>query len=217
MTPQGHGDRVDGASVAEFWEARYAAGGHVWSGRPNATLVAVAGDWPAGRAVDLGCGEGADSIWLAANGWRVTGVDIAPTAIERARSHAATRGIPADRIDWRVADLESWEFPGDVDLVSACFLQSSVALDRAGVLRRAAAALAPGGRLLVVAHAEPPPWAVHAHDHELTPESELAGLALDPAAFDTELAEIRSREASGPAGETATLRDSVLVVRRRDR
>lgn len=200
---------------AEHWESRYAEGARVWSGRPNASLVAVAEDWSPGRAVDLGCGEGADAIWLASRGWRVTAVDISPTAVSRGRAHAATAGVAPDRIDWVAADLESWQFPADVDLVSACFFQSSVALDRVTILRRAAAALAPGGHLLVVAHATAPPWAKHGHHLELTPEQESAALALDPALVDLVTCETRPREAVSPSGETATIDDSVLVYRRR--
>ena len=77
----------------DFWEQRYAGAERVWSGRVNATLAAIAGGLEPGRALDLGCGEGGDVIWLAENGWHATGVDLSPTAIDRARTAASARGL----------------------------------------------------------------------------------------------------------------------------
>jgi hypothetical protein len=74
--------------------------------------------------------------------------------------------------------------------------------------------VAVGGRLLTVAHAEMPPWSPHAGDAGIAPESELTDLALDPARWAVEIAELREREATGPDGEAAILRDSVVLVRR---
>ncbi|HYN97920.1 MAG TPA: FAD-dependent oxidoreductase, partial [Pilimelia sp.] len=73
------------------WEERYRAKPTIWSGRPNAQLVAEAGGLPPGRALDVGCGEGADAVWLAERGWHVTAVDIATTALERAAAAAGPR------------------------------------------------------------------------------------------------------------------------------
>ena len=80
------------ARAAE-WEERYAGSHKVWSGRVNPTLAAVVEPLVAGRALDLGCGEGADALWLAAHGWQTTGVDVSPTAVERARGHAEEQGL----------------------------------------------------------------------------------------------------------------------------
>lgn len=210
------------SETQDYWNQRYAEKDRIWSGRPNAALVDTVQELAPGRALDLGCGEGADSIWLAEQGWRVTGVDVSTTAIERAQAASAGRSL---HVTWVTADLESWEPDGAFDLVSACFLHSRVPLARTEVLRRAAAHVAPGGHLLVVGHLEPPPWSRHAHEHDpgdehseeehglLTPEQELTSLALGPE-WEPLTVEVRERRATGPDGEQAVLRDSVLLVAR---
>jgi len=220
---------------ADFWENRYAISDRVWSGRPNATLVDVVAALTPGRSLDLGCGEGADVIWLAQHGWQATGVDIAPSAIAHARDAAAALrlgdgggGGSGGSIHFEVADLEA-ELDAELnaeldteldaeqyDLVTACFLQSPVPLSREQILRRAAGRVSHGGRLLIVSHAVPPPWHAAAHHHETLPQpaDDLAALALDPERWVVELEEIRRRDAVGPDGEPAVLDDGVLMVRR---
>ncbi|MDI5942806.1 methyltransferase domain-containing protein, partial [Micromonospora sp. DH15] len=132
------------------WEERYRARPAVWSGRPNPQLVAEATGLPAGRALDVGCGEGADAGWLAGRGWRVTAVDISATALERAAAHAAAAGPEvADRIEWLHADLRvTPPAEGAYDLVSAQFMHLPGAARRE-LVARLAAAVAPGGTLLI--------------------------------------------------------------------
>lgn len=144
-------------NAAEFWESRYRDGTRLWSGRPNALLVREASDLPPGTALDLGCGEGADAVWLAARGWRVTGVDISHTALERAAGHAAEAGV-SGRTAWERHELGETFPEGSFDLVNAQFLQSPVALDQQRILRQAAGAVAAGGTLLLVMHAGWPSW-----------------------------------------------------------
>jgi len=151
--PEGHAHQEDPEEPAEqVWERLYTERGQRWSGRPNQRLVEVAADLRPGRALDLGCGEGGDAVWLALRGWVVTAVDVSPTALGRLTARAAAEGI-ADRIDAIHIDLAT-AFPevpeGGWDLVSAQFFQSTVALPRAAILRRGAAATAAGGLLLVV-------------------------------------------------------------------
>jgi SAM-dependent methyltransferase len=203
-----------------FWEDRYAGDTGIWSGEPNHALVEAVADVDPGRALDLGCGEGGDSIWLAEHGWQVTGVDIATTAVARARDLARRRGVADGQIVWVVADLASWRPPEAYDLVSACFLQSPLDFPRTDVLRRAAGAVTPGGHLLVVAHADTPPWSEdHDHDHAhhpgIDPTDELFDLALEADSWETLARDVRARQAIGPDGEQATLHDSVVLVRRR--
>ncbi|WP_127794951.1 bifunctional 2-polyprenyl-6-hydroxyphenol methylase/3-demethylubiquinol 3-O-methyltransferase UbiG [Agromyces sp. LHK192] len=210
-------------SVAEFWEARYADEERVWTGRVNAVLAEVAAAMPPGRALDLGCGEGGDVVWLASNGWEVTGVDLSPTAIARARDAADAAGIPRERVTLEAADLADWTTDARFDLVTASFLQSWPAeIPRDEILRRGAGFVAPGGSILITAHAEPPAGsaaAEHGRSHEghqfPTPSEDLAALALDPAAWEVVVAEVREREGARPDGEAITFVDGIVLARRR--
>jgi SAM-dependent methyltransferase len=133
----------------EDWNERYAGTELVWTASPNRFLVAELDGLAAGRALDLACGEGRNAVWLAERGWRVTGVDFADVALAKARRLAAARGV---EVEWVEADVRAWEPPaGAFDLVVLLYLQLP-AHERRVVHERAAAAVAPGGSLLVVAH-----------------------------------------------------------------
>jgi SAM-dependent methyltransferase len=201
------------ADVAQFWDDLYGERERVWSGRVNAPLADRVADLPPGRALDLGCGEGADALWLAERGWAVTAVDISATALGRARAEAERRGL---QVDWQQADLAVALPPGPYQLVSAHFLQSPVELPRASVLQRAAAEVAPGGHLLVVGHASAPPWSQHEPDPELMPSAAtvLGQLALGDGWQVLEADDV-PRTATGPDGQTGELLDSVVLARRR--
>jgi len=207
--------RSEGGSQAEqFWEGHYRAQEQVWSGGANPVLVDVAGSLPPGTALDLGGGEGGDAIWLAGLGWRVTAVDVSATALSRVAAHAAMAGVEA-RIDVQQHDLAHTFPAGAFDLVSAQYLQSPVEFPRDRVLHAAAQAVAPGGLLLVVAHASVPPWSWADPDTRFpTPEEALAALDLSPGQWRTERLGAPERQASGPNGQSATVTDSVIAVRR---
>ncbi|HET9691497.1 MAG TPA: methyltransferase domain-containing protein [Acidimicrobiales bacterium] len=154
MPPSDHAHDAEGQVYDQaYWDERYRSEERLWSGRPNATLVDAAGHLPAGRALDVGCGEGADAIWLAGRGWEVLGVDISAVAIERAG--AARRSQPGDvqgRVRFERRELPSWvPEPEAYDLVVAAFLHLPSA-GRAEVWHALAAAVAPAGHLVVVAH-----------------------------------------------------------------
>lgn len=136
-----------------YWEERYAEPGLSWSGEPNAVLVAEAVMLTPGRALDVGSGEGADSLWLAQHGWQVTGVDIAQNALDKARAHAEdVDRDAAARIDWQQRDLTEWApQPHTYDLVSAQFMHIPDPA-RSALFRTLATAVAPGGTLLIVGH-----------------------------------------------------------------
>ncbi|QFG20815.1 bifunctional 2-polyprenyl-6-hydroxyphenol methylase/3-demethylubiquinol 3-O-methyltransferase UbiG [Actinomadura sp. WMMB 499] len=196
----------------EFWEEHYRARDRVWSGNPNPVMVGVVEALDPGTALDLGCGEGADAVWLARRGWRVTAVDVSAVALERAAAHAAEAGVD---VEFQRHDLGHGFPKGSFDLVSAQFLQSPLDWPRAEILRSAAAAVAPGGLLLIVEHGAAPPWSKHHHDHRFpTADETFADLALDPAAWTTERCGVHEREATGPDGQTGTLLDNVIAVRR---
>jgi SAM-dependent methyltransferase len=133
----------------DAWNQRYAGSELLWTAEPNRFLVAETESLTPGRALDLACGEGRNAVWLAERGWEVTGVDFADVGLEKARGLAAARGVDAT---WIQADLLGYEPPQQAfDLVAILYLQLP-ADERTRVLRRAAAAVAPGGTLLVVAH-----------------------------------------------------------------
>jgi SAM-dependent methyltransferase len=134
---------------ARDWDRRYEGTELLWSARPNRFLVAEAQALPPGRALDLACGEGRNTVWLAELGWEVTGVDFSPVAIGKAGQLAEGRGVEAA---FEVADLLAYEpAPQAFDLVLVFYLQVA-ASERGPILRRAAAAVAPGGTFLLVAH-----------------------------------------------------------------
>lgn len=196
------------------WEEHYTAKPQVWSGRVNVRLAEIVPELTGTRALDLGCGEGGDAIWLAEQGWAVVAIDVSTTALDRGRAAAAERGV-ADRIDFEQYDLDR-DFPaGEFDLVSAQFLHSPVEKDRPAILRRAAAAVAPGGTLLIVDHGAAPPWATKMHDHVFpTAESVLAGLELDSDQWQPIQVGVVDREVHGPDGQPASLADNVIRIRR---
>jgi SAM-dependent methyltransferase len=201
-----------------FWDDRYAAHRHVWSGRPNPHLVAEAGDLAPGRAIDVGCGEGADAIWLARQGWEVTGADISPVGLECAAQNAREAGEKvAAGITWRQVDLftDEWAELGDYELVSSQYLHLPPGV-RGRSVQRLADAVVVGGDLLLAAH--------HPSDLEIPglrpnmPElfctaEELAAF-LDPEAWEIVTAAAPERPANGPEGTPVIIRDTVMHARR---
>ncbi|MGB7962404.1 MAG: class I SAM-dependent methyltransferase [Propionicimonas sp.] len=200
--------------AGDFWEQHYEKRTRIWSGQPNPRLIQFAATLTPGHALELGCGEGADAVWLAEQGWQVTAVDISSVALGRAQAAATERGV-ADRIAFHRHDLTETFPQGAFDLVSAQFLQSPLDFPREHVLRAAAAAVAPGGWLLIVEHGEAPPWSGLRHHHARfpTPQETLAALGLD-ATWTSEHVGRLEREATGPEGESGHLIDNVLLLKR---
>lgn len=213
--------------AASLWDERYRSKPQIWSGKPNPQLVREAGGLRPGHALDLGCGEGADAIWLAQHGWTVTAVDVSAVALERAHGHEkaalaresvhAAEGAIASRIHWQQADLEDWEPDESYELVTSQFLHSQeLAWQRP--LKTAAAAVKPGGTLLVVGHHPHrlPPWGgAHTHDDMFyTAEDLVRQLGLDRPGWQLEVQTSRERPVTGPEGQQATIADVVVRASR---
>jgi SAM-dependent methyltransferase len=134
------------------WDERYSGAEFEWSMHPNQFVAEQLAGLPAGRALDLAAGEGRNSVWLAERGWSVTAVDFSRVGLDKGRKLAAARGVADGRVDWVVADLSEYEpARASADLVLIAYLQVEAGL-RDRVLAGAAAALVPGGTLLVVGH-----------------------------------------------------------------
>ncbi|MGW4525415.1 class I SAM-dependent methyltransferase [Amycolatopsis sp. NPDC004378] len=190
--------------ATRFWDDHHAT--RRAEPRANVRLTEVVAGLDPGTALDLGCGAGGDALWLARRGWRVTAADISGVAIARLAGHAR---VSAERHD--LAET----FPsGRFDLVSAHYLHTSFALPRAQVLRKAAGALTPGGRLLVVDHGSVAPWSWHPDADFPSPFEVARSLDLDPAVWAVERAEALSRHATGPGGQAADVVDHLLLIRR---
>lgn len=211
-------ERGDTSEAERFWEDHYRQREQIWSGNPNPQLVSEAIGLTPGTALDVGCGEGADAIWLAERGWRVTAVDISAIAIQRGVARAAELGTAvARRIDWFQGDLSQWS-PGAAryDLVSAQFLHLPKE-PRETIFRRLAAAVAPRGTLLIVGHH---PTDLQTIPRPLPPEifftaADVVAL-LGPHEWEIVVEAARARPATDPTGRAVTLHDAVLRAQRRD-
>ncbi|WFR70970.1 class I SAM-dependent methyltransferase [Prescottella defluvii] len=197
-----------------FWDDVHAARPKVTDPQPNRLLAVTVTRLSAGDVLDLGCGDGGDALWLARRGRHVT-ADISAVAVARVTELATSQGL-GDRVVAERHDLQE-SFPqGWFDLICAHYLQTHFDLDRATVLRTAAHALRPDGRLLVVDHGSAAPWSWN-QDPDLrypSPQEVAAGIDLDPARWMVERAESPRRIATGPGGRTAEVTDHVLLIRR---
>ena len=131
------------------WDRRYGGRELIWTAEPNRFLVAETETLAPGRAIDLGCGEGRNAIWLAERSWQAVGVDFSEVGLTKARELADARGVD---VDWVAADLLEYRpDPRASDLVLIFYLQVP-ATERRPIIRAAADAVAPGGTFLLVAH-----------------------------------------------------------------
>lgn len=136
---------------AQKWDARYGQAELVWGIEANGFVVDELSALEPGRALDVACGEGRNAIWLAKRGWQVVGVDFSAQGLRRAGQLACRFGV-VDRVDFRLVDVVGDALPAEsFDAVIVAYLQLDAGARRAA-LRNAAAALAPGGTLLVVGH-----------------------------------------------------------------
>jgi 2-polyprenyl-3-methyl-5-hydroxy-6-metoxy-1,4-benzoquinol methylase len=177
---------------------------------PNAYLLAEAGGLRPGTALDAGCGHGAETLWLAAHGWRVTAVDFAATALEHGRSSAEAIGPDvAERIEWVQGDLATWTpDPGRYDLVTCLYVHVTGSVTE--LVRRLAAGVAPGGTLLLVGHrpVDPATGKATAAAGQVQVSVDAAVAGLEPREWQILVAEDRPRAAAG------TGVDAVVCARR---
>ena len=198
-----HDDRTE-------WDARYAQHEDgLWSGKVNGPLPVEVDGLAPGRALDVGCGEGGDAIWLARAGWAVTGLDPSAVALERAAAAAAQAGVEIRWVTGGVTDID-----GTYDLVAAHYpaiKRSPGELEVAALL----AAVAPGGTLLVVGHGPDNPE--FARSRGFDPADYVLPHTVAPHlgdAWEVQVRELRERVLPTPAGSPWT-HDVVLRARRR--
>jgi SAM-dependent methyltransferase len=178
---------------------------------PNAHLVAEVADVASGRALDAGCGHGAETLWLAARGWRVTAVDFSSAALAHACARAEALGADvAARITWIEGDLATWAPPPEsFDLVSCLYVHVAGSVPE--MVRRMANGVARGGRLFVVGHRpiDPATGKETAAANQVQVSVESAVAALDSTEWDLVIAEERARAIAGSGV------DAVISARRR--
>lgn len=208
-------DRYERWSQAS-WDERYSGSDKVWSGNPNQRLVEQVADLSPGTVLDVGAGEGGDAVWLARQGWTVTALDVSEVALAKTAAHAAEAGV-GDRVRTLHLDLVAAEeqLPDGFDLVSAQFLHPP--LDKfTEIHQRLAAAVRPGGHLLVVGHhpmdVETGVRSGHGHSELLfTPDKVLA--ALPPGEWQVLVCETPTRESHHAEGPS-TVTDTVVLAQR---
>lgn len=188
------------------WDRVYRDTDRMWSGEPNEALVTEAGRLRRGRALDVGCGEGADALWLAAHGWEVTALDPSLVAIERGQRAAEGTGLV---VEWVVGEIGERALPhDDFDLVSLFYVplpKKSRAVDAVTSL------VAPGGTLMVVHHADFSPRHGHVDPATIATPGDVAERLGD--GWRTVVHERRARAVAAGAG--AHHRDDVVLVARR--
>jgi SAM-dependent methyltransferase len=200
----------------EFWEGRWSEvlrehAAQVAGRPPNAYLTATAGDLAPGRALDAGCGNGTEALWLAARGWHVTAVDFSVTALRHGRSVAASLGRDvAERIAWVEGDLGTWTpEAGQFDLVVSLYVHVSGTVEE--MVTRLAAGVAVGGMLLLVGHLpiDPATGAETPAAGQVQVTVQAAVAVLDVPQWELLIAEDRARAVAG-SGD-----DAVICAQRR--
>ena len=214
MHEREHGEQRFGETDGARWDARYSErDGAMWSGRPNGRLVAEVADLAPGRALDVGCGEGADAIWLASRGWTVTAIDISEVAVSRAREAAERAGAA---VEWVCGDVLEAPFPArSFDVVSMQYPALPKAAGEAGV-RRLLDTVRLGGLLLAVYHDLDDEHRAHMHSEGFDPADfvdadELGQLLGDDFTIELHVVEPRV----DPPPGTPHVADIVLRARRR--
>jgi len=221
----------------DYWQTHWESAKGQTQGRelaPNPYLARETAGLVPGTALDAGCGEGAEAIWLARAGWQVTAADISAAALARASARADAAGATADVVHWVEADLTVWEPDNRFDLVTTHYAHPSI--PQLAFYQRISQWVVPGGTLLVVGHLHsqgapgqhPEPGAGHGHEHHQHGQPDQDGHppqeasvtvasvteTLDELQWKVVTAEEHVRDAPGRAGEAAQLRDVVVRATR---
>lgn len=210
--------------VAEdgFWENLYSRTSRRWSGRPNQALVdmleehVVLGPGTGsvrGTAVDIGCGEGADAIWLAQNGWQTTGVDVSTTAISRAEEDAREAAVPSERLRFSADGLRGLPEASRFDLVCTSYLHAPSQDLRERLLQDASRRVAEDGMLFVLSHVMPADGG-SATPHPESAEQVIRELGLDPATWGVERMRTSLSTVIEPSGRVVERADRAVLMRR---
>jgi len=202
------------AAQAAEWDTRYGEReGAMWSGRPNGRLVDEVADFTPGRALDIGCGEGADAIWLARRGWTVTAIDVSDVAVSRARGAAERAGAT---VEWVCEDALQRRFPArSFDLVSMQYPALPKAAGEAAV-RTLLDTVRPAGLLLAVFHDLDDDHREHMKSQGFDPADYVGADDLIPLLSDDFTVELHSVEPRvDPPPGTPHIADVVLRGRRR--
>lgn len=210
-----------------YWESHWRQASEIGAGpegHPNSYLVHEIGGLPTGTALDAGCGEGAEAIWLAGQGWHVTAVDISRTVLARASERATASGAPSERLQWIEADLGDWAPAERFDLVTTHYAHP--AMPQLAFYARISDWVAPGGTLLIIGHLHSPDRTGHGLDrgpeeHGHRPPAQASATAggiegeLDATKWDVIVAGQHSRILNNPAGGASRLQDVVVRATRR--
>lgn len=215
----------------QYWEAHWqqlSANDSESGPAANPYLARELGDLRPGTALDAGCGQGAEAIWLAGHGWAVTAADISVAALDRAGERAA--GITDDRLKWLQVDLSTWEPDCRFHLVTTHYAHPT--MPQLDFYQRISRWVAPGGTLLIVGHLQTDngEHGHHTggrghdsggHDHELHPAqratvtaASVTGL-LDAEDWDVGTAQELTRTLSGGSSAGLELQDVVVRATRR--
>lgn len=210
-----------------YWDQTWSGerAGMMSSGEPNPHLIREIGGLEAGTALDAGCGAGAEAIWLAAQGWDVTGADVAQAALGFAQDRAADARV-AGRVRWVRADLSTWQPEVRYDLVTTHYAHP--AMPQLEFYDCIADWVAPGGTLLIVGHLNHNHDTTGDHDHSrehpgherghTRPPAEASATAaaitarFDPAVWTVDTAEESQHTIVGPGGHPTTVDDVVVKL-----
>lgn len=221
----------------DYWEAHWQRAGERGEQRdvePNPYISRETATLTPGTALDAGCGEAAEALWLAAHGWRVTAADISAEALRRAEERATRSGVPPGSIQWTQADLTTWEPLQRFDLVTTHYAHPTI--PQLAFYERISRWVSPGGTLLIVGHLHSDNPAAHNHDHahhhhhnhhhehhghQAHPPQEASATAasitagLDASLWNVVTAQETSRNATHRGGKTVQLHDVVVRATRR--